>query len=94
MIHDVTWLGKNYGNWKGLKTNIIKVDEDDFADLGEFGRDDKDDKFFEIQPDVHPIIFEEKPTVCAALRKLQTFYNKAPLATTDPRRLKSGRELP
>ena len=55
---DVTWLDKNYGNWKGLKTNIIKLEEDDVDDLGEFGRDDKNDKISEIQSDVQPIIVE------------------------------------
>ena len=48
---------------------------------------------FGIQLDVQPTIFEEKPSVCAALRKLQTFLNDAPAATTTPRRLQHGREL-
>ena len=58
LSRDVTWLDKNYGNWKGLKTNIIKLEEDDVDDLGEFGRDDKNDKISEIQSDVQPIIVE------------------------------------
>ena len=38
---DVTWLDKKYGTWKGLKTNSIKLGEEDIDDPGEFGRDDK-----------------------------------------------------
>ena len=94
LSRDVTWLDKNYGTRKGLKTNIIKLDEDDVDDTGEFGRDDKDDEIFETQPDVKPIIVEEKPDVCAALRKLKTFYNDTPSATTTPRSLRSEWELP
>ena len=90
---DVTYLYKNHGTWKGLKTNIIKLEEDDFDETGEFGRDDKDDENFELQPDVQSIIVEEKPAVCDALHKLQTFYNDAPAAITTPRRLQSVREL-
>ena len=79
---------------KGLKSNIIKLEKDDFDDPSEFGRDDKDNENFEIQPDSQPIIFEEKPAVCATLNKIQTFYNDAPEATTMSLRLWSGRELP
>ena len=68
LSRDITWLDKNCGTWKGLKKNIIKLEEDDIDDPGEFGRDDKNDEIFEIQTDVQPIIVEEKPTVCAALR--------------------------
>ena len=32
MSRDFIWLDKNYGTWKGLKTNIIKLEEDDFDD--------------------------------------------------------------
>ena len=67
---DVTWLDKNYGTWKVLKTNIIKLEDDGVDDTCEFGRDDKDDENFEIQPDPQPIIFEENPAVHAALRTL------------------------
>ena len=73
LSRDFIWLDKNYGTWKGLKTNIIKLEEDGVDDPGEFGRDDKNDEHFEIQPDVQPIIVEENPAVRAALRKLQTF---------------------
>ena len=66
LSRDVTWLDKKYGTWKGLKTNIIKLEEYDFDDPGEFGRDDKDDENFEIQPYFHPIVVEENPSVCAA----------------------------
>ena len=45
LSRDVTWLGKNYGTWKGFKINIIKSEEDDFDDPGEFG---SDDKYYEI----------------------------------------------
>ena len=48
LIRDVTWLDKNYGTWKGLKTNIIKLEGDNFDDPGEFGRDDKNDEMFGI----------------------------------------------
>ena len=48
LIRDVTWLDKNHGTWKGPKTNIVKMEEDDFDDTGEFGKDDKDDGNFEI----------------------------------------------
>ena len=54
------------------------MEEDDVDDPGEFGRDDKNDETFEIQPDIQPIIVEEKPDVCAELRKLQTLYNDTP----------------
>ena len=70
------------------------MEEYDVYDPGEFRRDDKNDEIFEIQPDVQPIIVEEKPAVCAALRKLQTFQNDSPSDTTTTRRLRSGRELP
>ena len=70
------------------------MEEDDVDDPGEFGRDDQNDEIFEIQPDVQPIIVEEKPDVCAELRKLQTVNNDAPSATTTPRSLQYGRELP
>ena len=46
LIRDVTWLDKNHGTWKGLKTNNIKLEEDYFDDPSEFGRDGKDDDFF------------------------------------------------
>ena len=94
LIRNVTWLDKNYGTWKGLKTNIIKLEEDDVDDPGEFGRDDKNDEIFEIQPDVQPIIVEEKPAVRTALHQLQTFYNDTPAANTKPQSLRSGRKLP
>ena len=45
LSRDVIWLDKNYGIWKGLKTNIIKLEEYDVDDPGEFGRDDKNDFF-------------------------------------------------
>ena len=90
---NVTWLDRNYGTWKSLNTNIIKLEEDDIDDPGEFVRDDKDDEKFKIQPDVQPIIVEEKPAVCAALSKLQMFPNDTPAATTTPRSLRSGREF-
>ena len=93
LIRDVTWLDKNYGTWKGVKTNIIKFEEDDVDNPGEFGRDDKNDEIFETQPDVQPIIVEENPAVCAALRKIQKFYNTAPAATNTPRSLQYRREL-
>ena len=93
-IRDVIWLDRNYGTWKGIKTNTIKVEEDDFDEPGEFGRNDKDDEIFEIQLDVQQIIFEENPSVHASLRKLQTLYNDAPAATTTPQSLRSGRVLP
>ena len=48
LSRDVKWLNKKYYTWKGLKTNIIKLEEDDVDDPGEFGRDDKDDEIFEI----------------------------------------------
>ena len=70
------------------------MEEYDVDYPGEFGRDDKNDEIFEIQPDAQAIIVEEKPAVCNALRKLQTFYNDAPAATTTPQSLRSGRELP
>ena len=41
LSRDVTWLDKKYGTWKGLKTNSIKLGEEDIDDPGEFGRDDK-----------------------------------------------------
>ena len=63
-------LDKKYVTWKGLKTSFIKSEEDDVDDPGEFGRDDKNDENFEIQPDVQPIIVEENPAVRAALRKI------------------------
>ena len=91
LSRDVTWLDKNYTTWKGLKANIIKLEEDDVDEPGEFGRDDKNDEIFAIQPDVQPITVEEKPAVSAALFKLQTFYNDVPEATTKPCILKSGR---
>ena len=69
------------------------MEEYDFDDPGEFGRDDKDDENFEIQPDPQPNIFEEKPAVHAALRKLQTFYNDTPEFTTTHRSLRYGRDL-
>ena len=78
LSRNVMWLDKNCGTWKGLGENIIKLKEYEFDDPGEFGRDDKDHEFFEIQPDIQPIFFEENPDVRAALRKLQTFYNDAP----------------
>ena len=93
LIRNVTWLDKNCGAWKYLKTNIIKLEEDDNDDPGEFGRDDKDDEIFEIRPDVQPIIVEEKPAVCAALRKIHTFCNDSPADTTTPQSLRSGREF-
>ena len=93
-IRNVTWLDKNYVIWKGLKTNIIKLKEDNVDDPGEFGRDDTDDDFFEIKPDLQPIIVEEKPTVHAVLRKLQFLNNDTPEATTTPQSLRFGRELP
>ena len=46
LSRDVTWLDKNYGTWKGLKTNIIKLEEDEVDEPGEFGRDDKNDEIF------------------------------------------------
>ena len=58
LSRNVAWLDKNYGIQKGPKTNIIKLEEDDVDDPGEFGRDDKNDAIFEIQPDVQPIIVE------------------------------------
>ena len=91
LSRDATWLDKNYGTWKGLKKNIIKLEEGDVDDPSEFGRDDKNDEIFEIQPDVQPLIVEEKPAVHTALHKLQTFYNYAPEATTTPRSLRYGR---
>ena len=69
------------------------MEEDAVDDPGKFGRDDKNDIFLKIQPDIQPIIVEEKPDVCAALQKLQTFYYDATSATTTPRSLQSGREL-
>ena len=93
MSGNIIWLDKNYGTWKGLKTNIIKLEEDYVYDSDEFGRDDKDIENFVIQPDVQSIIVEEKPIICSALRKTQTFYNDAPEATTIPLSLKFGREL-
>ena len=91
---NLTWLDKIYGTWKVLRTNIIKLEEYDVDDPGEFGRDDKDNENFEIQPGFQPIIVEEKTSVCTALHKLQTFYNYAPEATTMPQILQSRRELP
>ena len=71
MSLNVKWLDKNNSTWKGIKTNIIKSEEDNFDDPGEFGRDDKDDKSFESRPDVQRIIVEEKLAVRAAFSKLQ-----------------------
>ena len=71
LSRNITWLDKKYDTCKGFKKNIIKSEEDNFDDPGEFGRDDKDDKSFESRPDVQPIIVEEKPAVRAAFSKLQ-----------------------
>ena len=45
LSRNVTWLDKNYGTSKGLKTNNIKLEEDSIDDPVEFGRDDKIDFF-------------------------------------------------
>ena len=67
---NVTWLDKKYCTWKGLKRNIIKLEEDDFDDPGEFGRDDKNGEIFVIQIDVQAIIVEQNLDVRASLHKL------------------------
>ena len=34
LSRNVTWLDKNYGTWKGITKNIIKLEEDDVDDPG------------------------------------------------------------
>ena len=68
------------------------MEEDEFDDPSKFGKDDKDDEIFEIQPYVQQIIVEERPAVHAALLKPQTFYNDTTEHTTTPRSLQSRRE--
>ena len=52
LSRNVIWLDQNNGIWKGIKTSIVKMEEDEFDDPSKFGKDDKDDEIFEIQPDV------------------------------------------
>ena len=63
---------------------MIKLKEDDVDEPGVFVRDNKNNENLEIQPDVQPITVEEKPAVCAAFCKLQTFFNDTKSSTTTP----------
>ena len=51
----------NMVSGKAPRQILLNWGEDDFDDPGEFRRDDKDGEHFENQPDVNPIIVEEKP---------------------------------